>query len=140
MSFTDHQFVEAVELLQGLTTPTGSRNKRCARRVEIRMPVDIRLAADSDSPWFVAQIRDLSARGIRLQVDRAIAADSFFLLRLPTKHGKKCAVPLICRVIHCMPDKDLFVIGAEFSGYATPEESVSESAEQLDRIRRSILD
>ncbi|MGA2442467.1 MAG: PilZ domain-containing protein [Tepidisphaeraceae bacterium] len=139
MSFTDHQFVEAVELLHGLPAPTGPMDKRRARRVAIRLPVDIKLAADSDSPWMTVQMRDLSARGIGLQTDRAIAADNSFLLRLPTKNGKKCAVPLICRVVYCRPDKDFFIIGAEFSGYATPEESVGESTEKLERIRRSIL-
>jgi hypothetical protein len=85
-------------------------------------------------------LRDFSARGVRLRVDRAIAAENLFLLRLPTKDGTKCVAPLICRVAHCVPDKDSFMIGAEFSGYATPDKSVSESADQLERIRRSILD
>jgi hypothetical protein len=140
VNFTDHQFVEAVELLQGLPTPPGPTDKRRARRIEIRLPVDIKLAADSASPWISAQMRDFSARGVRLRVDRAIAADNSFLLRLPTRRGEKSAVPLICRVTFCAPDKDFFIIGAEFNGYATPEQSVCQSADELERIRQSILD
>ena len=139
MNFTDHQFVEAVALLQGLPIPTSPADRRRAGRVEIRLPVVVKFDTDSASPWTLAQMRDLSARGVRLQVDRALAADSSFLLRLPTKNGGKSAVPLICRVAYCIPEKEFFIVGAEFSGYATPEESVGESAEKLERIRRSIL-
>jgi len=139
MNFTDHQFVEAIELLQGLPIPTSPTDRRRAGRVAIRLPVDVKFETDSASPWTVAQMRDLSARGVGLKVDRAIAPDNSFLLRLPTKNGQKSAFPLICRVAYCRPENDCFIIGAEFSGYATPEKSVGDSAEKLERIRRSIL-
>jgi hypothetical protein len=139
MNFTDHQFVEAIELLQGLPIPASPTDRRRAARVEIRLPVDVKFEADSTSPWTSAQMRDLSARGVRLQIDRALAPDNSFLLRLPTKNGEKSPFPLICRVVYCRPEKDSFIIGAEFSGYATPEKPVGESAEKLERIRRSIL-
>jgi hypothetical protein len=139
MNCTDHQFVEAVELLQGLPTPTDPTDNRRAPRVEIRLPVDIKLAVDPDAPWIVAQMHDLSARGVRLQVDRAVAADDSFLLRLPTRLGGKSSVPLICRAVYCIP-QNVYIIGAEFTGYGTPDQAVGESAYQLERIRRSILE
>jgi hypothetical protein len=139
MSCDDHRlFVEVVELLKGLPTSTDPTDKRRAPRVEMHLPADIKLAADPDAPWMSAQMRDLSTCGVRLHVDRPIAADDSFLLRLPTRKGGKSPVPLICRAVYCIPH-NLYIIGAEFTGYAAPDQAVGESAYQLERARRSIV-
>jgi hypothetical protein len=140
MKLADHRLDEAVELFQGLPIPADPADKRRAQRVEIGVPVDIRIAEDSGSAWISAQMRDLSPRGVRLRVDRAIPADHSFLLRLPAKEGEKPAVPLICRVAYCASDNGCFIIGAEFNGFATTEESDCDSADHAEQIRRSILE
>jgi hypothetical protein len=140
MKFTEAQFVEAVEMLQSMEFVTsGRKNKRRANRTEIRIPVDIKMGQDSQSPWKVVQMHDISARGIKLESDQAIQPGDSFLLRLPTKADKKSDAPLICRAAHCTPNKKSFVIGAEFIGRQTQEAPSTNADDELSRIQRSIL-
>lgn len=141
MKFTDSQFLEVVKILQSVS-PTPRRNdQRRAPRAEIRLAVDLKMESGFDDPWLKAELRDISPRGLRLEMDQAISIGANFQMRLPTKPGFKAFVPLICRVIYCKPSRscDSFTIGAEFSGAAseTSTEEISES--EKERIRKSIL-
>ena len=140
MKFTDAQFVQAVELLQAIEiAEPGRKNQHRAPRTEIRIEVDIKVRKGNDTAWEVAELRDVSARGLRIQSNTLIQPGDSFLLRLPTKEGNKMGDPLICRVAHCTPSRQWFIIGAEFTGRAKQEPSAAESDAELDRIRRSIL-
>ena len=79
-------------------------------------------------------------RGAKLENPTAMDIGASFLLRLPTKDGKPSSVPLICRVAHCEPQKNSFLIGAEFIGRLTPGKSAGDNAADLSRIQHSILD
>jgi hypothetical protein len=140
MKFTDTQFIEAVELIQASNPARSRKDKRRAARTAIRIPVAMKLGVDPKLEWSTAKLHDISPRGAKLETPVALEAGSSFLLQLPTKEAKKNAVPLICRVAHCVPQKGSFMIGAEFIGHFTPQKSASDSAADVSRIQRSILD
>jgi PilZ domain len=139
MKFTQSQFNEAVELLQASGGAKTRKDNRRAQRKSVRVVVQLRLNNDPDSPWFEAQLRDISPRGAQLRCDRPLTVNDSFLLRLPGKDGKPSASSLLCRVAHCKSEKDQFTIGAEFIGQATSKPAPSSDEKELDRIRRSIL-
>jgi hypothetical protein len=140
MKFTDSQFVEAIELIQSIDTGQKRKDKRRAPRTSIRVPIAIKLAIDSETEWSQVRLRDISPRGIRLEMDIALEIGSSFLVRLPTKDDMESAAPLICRVAHCATQRVGFLIGAEFTGRLTPAKSAGAQAEDQGRIQRSILD
>ncbi len=101
---------------------------------------------DGNAPWSIAELRDLSARGVLLATEQEMSQGSSFLICLPTKDGQS-AKPLICRVVHCRPQSKTnsnsgFMVGAEFIGRldAAPAPRNDGSAGELERIQRSILD
>jgi len=140
MKFTDTKFVEAIELIQARKSDKSQKDMRRAARTSIRVPVSIKLGIDSRTEWSKANLRDISPRGTKLEINTAMDVGSSFLLRLPTKDGKECDVPLVCRVAYCTPHKNYFLIGAEFIGRLTARKSAGENAFESDRIQRSILD
>jgi hypothetical protein len=141
MKFTDTQFVQAVELIQAVDARKKKRkDKRRAARTEIRVPVAIKIGVDSETGWTPAQLHDISPRGAKLEIASEMEEGSSFLLRLPAKHGTTNAVPLVCRVAHCVRQRGSFLIGAEFTGQLTPAQPLVDAAADLSRIQRSILD
>jgi hypothetical protein len=140
MKFTDTQFVEAIELIQAADAGKSKKDKRRAARTAIRVPVAIKLGLDPKTEWLGARLMDISARGAKLETAAAMEVNSSFLLRLPTKDPKKGGVPLICRVAHCVKLKHSYSIGAEFIGRLTAGQSAGQNAEDLDKIKKSILD
>jgi hypothetical protein len=140
MKFTDTQFAEAIELIHASDAKKSRKDKRRAARTEIRVPVSIKLGVDANTDWINAKLRDISARGTKLETSIALEIGSSFLLRLPTNDGKQDPQPLICRVAHCVPQKNSYLIGAEFTGRLTARKSPGDDAADLDRIQRSILD
>src|SRR5579872_849496 len=140
MKFTDTQFAEAVELIQAADPTMSRKDKRRAPRTAIRIPITIKVEGDPKNGWMSVRLHDISPRGAKIETDVAIEAGSSFLLRLHTKNGKTAAVPLICRVAHCKPERTSFMIGAEFIGRLTPQKSAGENAADQSRIQRSILD
>ena|GEM_PF-1122912 len=147
MKFAEKQFTEAVDLIQamGPSARRQSNNKRRAHRTEIRLAVKIKPEnGDGNAPWSIAELRDLSARGVLLATDREMSQGSSFLICLPTKDGQS-ARPLICRVAHCQPQSKTssgFMVGAEFIGRldAASAPRNDGGAGELERIQRSILD
>jgi len=140
MKFTDAQFAEAIELMQAVGGPKSRKDKRRAARTAIRVPVAIKLGSDSKTEWLDAKLHDISGRGAKLEAAAAMEVGSSFLLRLPTRDGKRGGVPLICRVAHCVPQRHSFLIGAEFIGRLATQRSAGDNAADADRIQRSILD
>ena len=139
MKFAEQQFTEAVELIQALDPNKKRRDKRRAPRTHIRLTIDIKISVAADCAWIKAQLQDISPRGLRLDCEQAIPLGDSFLVRLPNKNEQGPQAPLVCRVVFCAPKKKLFTIGAEFIGRQAPQ-GPSASEEQLERIRRSILD
>jgi hypothetical protein len=149
MKFAEKQFTEVVELIQamGPSAQKQSKNKRRANRTAIRLSVKIKPEnGDGNAPWTIAQLRDLSPRGILLATDQQMNSGDSFLICLPTKDGQ-IGKPLICRVAHCKPQsnsntKSGFMIGAEFIGrldaVAAPQND--RRSDEQERIQRSILD
>jgi PilZ domain-containing protein len=140
MKFTDTQFAQAIELIQAFDGIKSRKDKRRAARTAIRVPIAIKLGLDSKTEWLEAKLHDVSPRGAKLETAAAMEIGSSFLLRLPAKNGKQGGVPLICRVAHCVPQKNSFLIGAEFIGRLATQRSAGDNAADLDRIQRSILD
>ena len=150
MKFAEKQFTEVVELIQamGPSARKQSKNKRRANRTEIRLSVKIKPEnGDGNAPWSIAELRDLSARGLLLATDQEMSAGTSFLICLPTKKEGLRATPHICRVAHCKPQsnsntKSGFMIGAEFIGrldaVAAPRND--RPSDEQERIQRSILD
>jgi hypothetical protein len=140
MKFAESQFAEAVELLQSID-PTRSRgDKRRANRTEIRVSIEIRACNKAaECPWTTGTLRDLSPRGVRLEAKCSIEANESFLLKLPTKDKTPGQLPLICRVAYCTPQKESFIIGAEFIGRQYPQQSQSNLDAERGRIRKLIL-
>jgi hypothetical protein len=139
MKFAESQFAEAIELLQTIDPTKSRKDKRRANRTEIRVSVDIKLNKDVDSPWTTVELRDISARGARIESAIPIEANESFLLRLPLKDKAQGQMPLICRAAHCRPNKQSFTIGAEFIGRQTPDAVQADSEAERGRISRSIL-
>jgi PilZ domain len=140
MKFADSQFAEAVELLQKAGGAKAAKDKRRSARRDIRLEVHIKLNNDENSAWLAVQLRDVSARGVRLKSDHAMNVNDSFLLRLPGKEGNNSVTLLICRVAFCKPHKDVFMVGAEFIGQEKSELPPADEQKELERIRRSILD
>lgn len=140
MKFTESKFVEAIELIQAIDFRQRRKDKRRAERTGIRVAVTIKLGMDSQTEWTEATLRDISARGVKLEIDRAIETGNSFLLRLPAKAGNESGEPLVCRVVYCVPQKEVFLIGAEFIGHLTERKTAGDNAADLNRIQRSILD
>jgi hypothetical protein len=148
MKFAEKQFTEAVELIQamGPSAHKQSKNKRRANRTAIRVSVKIKPEnGDGNAPWSIAELRDLSGRGVLMVTGQEMAQGASFLICLPTKDGADCQ-PLICRVAHCQPQsksnaKSGFMIGAEFigrlDGVSSPRNEPS--SDEQERIQRSIL-
>lgn len=144
MKFTDTQFAKLVELMRVLEPrPQRRKDKRRAQRAEIRVPAKIKLENGANrGSWRIAELRDLSPRGVKLATDRAMASGNSFLISLPGTNEPESAAPLLCRVAHCQPQSNgTFIVGAEFIGHLDdePEQKPDRSAEE-ERIRRSILD
>ena len=132
---------QAVELIQAIDPAAMSKkDKRRAARTQIRIPVAIKLGLDPKIAWSVAKLHDISPRGARIELTTALESGGTFLLQLPSKDPKKKSVPLICRVAHCAKQKNSFMIGTEFIGQFTPQKPSANSAADLSRIQRSILD
>jgi PilZ domain len=140
MKFTDTKFAEAIELIQAFNGGKSRKDKRRAARTAIRVPVAIKLGSDATTEWIEAKLHDVSPRGAKFETTAAMDVGSSFLLRLPAKNGKQGGVPLICRVAHSVPQKNSFIIGAEFIGRLATQRSAGDNAADLDRIQRSILD
>jgi hypothetical protein len=147
VKFAEKQFTEVVELIQAMepSARKQGKNKRRAHRTEIRLSVKIKPEnGDGNIPWSIAQLRDLSARGVLLATDQEMSQGASFLICLPTKDGL-IGKPLICRVAHCKPQntnsKGGFMIGAEFIGRldAASAPQNDKSADEQERIQRSIL-
>ena len=134
--------MQAVELIQSIEAESTRKDKRRVSRTAIRVPVGVKLGIDSSAEWSKAKLRDISPRGVKLEMEEAIETGSSFLLRLPTKDGKGLAKPLICRVAHCVKERLCFLIGAEFIGQysKTNARSAGDNAADLNRIQRSILE
>jgi hypothetical protein len=149
VKFAEKQFTEVVELIQamGPSAQKQSKNKRRAARTAIRLSVKIKSEnGDGNVPWSIAELRDLSGRGVLLATDQQMSAGNSFLICLPTKDGLS-SKPLICRVAHCTPQsksnpKAGFMIGAEFIGRLDEVSAPQNAAlsDEQERIRRSILD
>jgi len=143
MKHEQSRFAEAVELLQQFE-PTDRRNdKRRAKRLELRVPIQINLVAqDNNSTWLKAELRDVSPRGLRMMTSLEMEIGQTFVVRFPNKDGKELAAPLLCRVAHTgVEGKVNFLIGAEFIGHvqSMPANKTADQA-ALDKIRHSILD
>jgi hypothetical protein len=149
MKFAEKQFTEVVELIQamGPSARKQSKNKRRAPRTAIRLSVKIKPEnGDGNAPWSIAELRDLSGRGVLLVSERELSEGTSFLICLPTKDGST-GKPLICRVAHCQPQsktnaKSGFMVGAEFIGRldAVVAPQNEQSSGEQERIQRSILD
>ncbi len=144
MNFTDTQFAKLVELMRVLEPRPQQRNdKRRAQRSDFRVSVKVKLENKTNrASWRMAELRDLSPRGVKLATDQAMATGSSFLISLPGTSGPGSAAPLLCRVVHCQPQSNgPFMVGAEFVGHLDeqPAQKPDASAEE-ERIRRSILD
>jgi c-di-GMP-binding flagellar brake protein YcgR len=142
MKFTESQFTEVVELLQAMEPLRNKRkDKRRANRTEIRISVKITTETGTNrTKWRTAELRDLSARGVRLVTEQAMPGGTSFLILLPTKAAKEGASPLVCRVAHCQAQSNgTFSVGAEFVCRLDSAPQPENAAEQ-ERIQRSILD
>jgi len=139
--FRDRKFVEAVELLQQADGKKARRDKRRSTRHEIRVPVQIKSGdEDQKSPWTTVKLRDISPRGVLLEISQKMEAGSSLLLRLPAEVTENPASPLICRVCHCRKDSgEVFLIGVEFIGRMNTTPTSATSDAERDRIQRSIL-
>jgi hypothetical protein len=143
MGFVDSRYVEAVDLIQMLEQgKRGKKDKRRANRIEIRVKLNIRLMVDDKlSAPYKVELRDLSPRGLRLIVPDLMEGGSSFVIRLPGKPTAPPSVPLICRVVHCTPQRDgTFSVGCEFTG-RLPDTSSTAKADEAEtlRISNSIL-
>jgi hypothetical protein len=140
MKFTEAKFAETVELLAASGGAKTGKDNRRAERKDVRLTVPIKLNKSTDSPWINVQLRDISSRGVRFCGPQKIGVNDNFVLRLPGAKAKDSYTLLVCRVVNCRPDKDQFMIGAEFIGQETVGPQPSDDQKELDRIRRSILD
>jgi hypothetical protein len=139
MKFTDTQFLEAVELIQTIDSQKGRNDKRRAHRTSIHIPIDVKLTMEEKTEWSKAKLLDISPRGAKLEMANAMEVGSSFLIRLPSPKGGK-AMPLICRVAHCVKQRTCFLIGTEFIGHFSGAKPAEHSADDMTRIQQSILD
>ena len=110
------------ELIAGakIALETPSSDKRITPRILTQLPVTIvRLTGKKDAKPMSAVVRDLSARGIRVEFSEPIHANDLFAVRLSRRDGS----PLW---VHCMSvrwspiDGKQYSIGAKFTGVFSP--------------------
>lgn len=95
--------------------------------------------AASEDQRLAVRLVNLSSRGICILHNRPMRPASQFLLHLPRKHDKP--VEILCTVLHCAPAQGRFFrIGAEFTCPVAPSLPAFNEAQQIERIRNSILD
>jgi hypothetical protein len=141
MKFVESQFAEAIELLQSIDPARSRKDKRRANRTEIRISVEMKACSKAaECPWTTGTLRDLSPRGVRLEAKFPIEDNESFLLKLPTKDGAQAQSPLICRAVYCTPQRESYIIGAEFIGRQGPEMPRENHDEERMRISKLILD
>ncbi len=63
--------------------PAPESDKRTARRFALRLPVSVRYGENEQREEYIAQTRDISARGICFYVDSPIQADAKIDFTLP---------------------------------------------------------
>src|SRR2546429_263205 len=117
MYLTDLQFRELIQLCQRMPAgrpPDKRRAPRAntrARAVIVPMESDVRAAA--------VEIRDLSARGVRVFHTQPIQAGEQFVLRFGSQASRDPLARtfrILCTVIHCRKTSDeMFCMGAEFT-------------------------
>jgi hypothetical protein len=141
MKLSETKFRQTVELLQSMTKTTAKMDKRRASRAQIRIPVEIKYTSGKIAgSWIKAELRDLSPRGLCVCVRQPLEEGQSFVVRFPAKKGAKPATPLICRVIHCKPQKDqTHLIGSEFTGHLDTAQRGADSVAEAARIRGAIL-
>lgn len=142
MNLAESKLAETIKVLQKLSGDLEQGDKRRARRMSLRIAMQIRPYADgSHERTLQAEMQDISARGLCIRVKQPIHEGSSFLVQLPVENHNQPIAPLICQVVHCQDQGDhSFLVGAEFVGQLDSQpKDTGELLNEEERIRNSIL-
>lgn len=140
MNFVDTRFVEALRILSAEGKPRArnamTENRR-STRVGLHVPIQVRLdSADRKDPWIIGNLRDISLRGLCIDLRKPLEKGLAFAVRFHHKSYVFGDGPLPCRVANCQKTREgAYRIGCEFTG----PQGARGSQEEVDRIRSSIL-
>jgi hypothetical protein len=146
MSISADQIAGILSLLGGRNLPTGNDLRR-APRVQLEGNVELTPCPFGSPPpsansprrgrTITAKLDDISPRGIGIVLSAPMPVGQQFLLHLPLRDREMADV--LCTVQHSKVNPGGgYRIGAEFT-CRVDGEAPKETAEQVDRVRQSIL-
>jgi hypothetical protein len=138
MDLTAEEFASIVQSLGGID-PSKAHEKRRAARVEYSGFVDVLVCADDSTGSPIrTQVVDLSSRGIALALPQPLQSGDQFIVQFPQYPRQQ--VRILCTVAHCRKQSDTnFAIGAEFTCVLPSQPLPTPRAQDLSRLRDSIL-
>lgn len=86
--------------------------KRDFHRMQVESKIEI---IDSEGSSFMGTCKDLSATGMQLLVDKAVAVGEELTTVLHSSGDQFPPLETICEVIRCEPEGDGFLLGANIS-------------------------
>ena len=137
MTLSAEQYRSIVNSLKERSTAKSTQSdKRRAPRLTNRMHVFALM--DSETRPVQTHVRDISSRGICILRKQPMKTGQQFVVQLP-RIGEP-TVPILCTVVHCRPAPgDQYSIGAEFTCVLAASQASAAPADELERIRRSVL-
>lgn len=117
---------------------TDSPERRSAGRNQATYLVCVRVNPDRDGPAFSGKLQDVSAGGIGVVTDRAVALGATFLVKPFRDAG---AVSLLYRAVRCEPKGGRFLVGGvliSVAGNIERDTTGKIAPADLERVRQML--
>jgi hypothetical protein len=118
----------------------GSPERRRASRNQTTRLVSVLINPERDGPMCAGKLQDVSAGGIGLMTDRAVALGAAFLVK-PFRDAGAASLSLLYRAVRCEPRSGRFLVGGVLISAAGDIERDAKGQivpADLERVRRML--